>query len=158
MVPYLFSYYHDPTVRTKEETLKLVILIGPLYFGVAHLHHLFESLRSGQPVLPAMLTTLFQMLYTYIFGVIAIILLLRTGNILSPITSHIICNIQGLPNTDFMIKPGDPYRSGKLSCLYSYKIILLIAHIAGLALFAWFIYPMTSILMPYSLYQTKLLE
>jgi prenyl protein peptidase len=48
-----------------------VILRSPIWFGVAHLHHIAEKLRSGERVIVAVLSTVVQLTYTSIFGAIA---------------------------------------------------------------------------------------
>ena len=69
-----------------------------------------------------MLSTLMQAIYTYIFGVIAGLLFMRTNSVVAPIVSHIICNIVGLPDIGFLFPPpsgarrvGNPFSIDKVT-------------------------------------------
>ena len=112
-----------------------IIIRSPIWFGVAHLHHIVEKLRSGERVLVAVLSTLIQLTYTSIFGAIAAAFLIQTGNILAPITSHIFCNFWGLPNLEF-VKPPIEFRNSTLAYLYPYRHVLISVHLLGLIMFA----------------------
>ena len=120
-----------------------VIWYCPIYFGLAHLHHLYESVRQGKPLTQSIIIILFQLTYTSIFGVIAGLLLVRTGNVLSCIASHVICNIIQLPDLSFM-KPSTAFQVSKYSHLYSYRYILLLSHLLGLVLFYYSFFPLTN--------------
>ena len=52
MLPILLGYY----------TPQGAILVSPLFFGVAHFHHMIEKIRKGQDVQTAFLVSLFQVL------------------------------------------------------------------------------------------------
>jgi prenyl protein peptidase len=78
---------------------KDVIFLTPLYFGIAHVHHLYEF-RLTHPQTPlfiAVLRSLFQFTYTSLFGFFAAFVFLRTGNVYSVILAHSFCNWMGLP-------------------------------------------------------------
>ena len=36
------------------------IIVSPLFFGVAHFHHMVERIRKGEPVLTSFLISMFQ--------------------------------------------------------------------------------------------------
>lgn len=36
--------------------------------------------------------------FTYVFGLLAVALLLRTGSLAAPISAHVFCNVYGLPD------------------------------------------------------------
>ena len=74
------------------------ILISPLFFGVAHIHHIF----AGVPLM----RVLFQFSFTTVFGWMSSFFFVRTGNILSPILAHSFCNMMGFPRFD----PGHPQK------------------------------------------------
>lgn len=74
------------------------ILIAPLFFGVAHLHHFIENVRQGTPVPRAALITLVQLTYTSLFGMYAAFLFVRTGHLLSASLAHMFCNFMGFPD------------------------------------------------------------
>jgi len=69
----------------------VVVCLNPLCFGLAHVHHLFEKLNTGANPVNAILSSLVQFTYTSIFGVIATLLLMRTGSVYAAILSHIMC-------------------------------------------------------------------
>ncbi|GAA5962100.1 hypothetical protein JCM8115_002915 [Rhodotorula mucilaginosa] len=80
--------------------VKLVFLT-PLWFGIAHVHHAWETYVAGgrtrQALLRGTLQSTFQFAYTTIFGWYAAFLFLRTGSILPPFLAHVFCNIMGIP-------------------------------------------------------------
>ncbi|KAF9915146.1 hypothetical protein BX616_006816 [Lobosporangium transversale] len=73
-----------------------------LVFGIAHLHHAYESYvkngRTRQALVQSIMVALLQLTYTSLFGWFATFLFLRTSNILGPCLSHIFCNMMGLPD------------------------------------------------------------
>ena len=75
------------------------ILLTPLYFGIAHIHHFYEFTLTNQrtPLGPALAITLFQFSYTVIFGWYASFVFLRTGSLLAVVLCHSFCNWMGLP-------------------------------------------------------------
>ncbi|KAI9371694.1 hypothetical protein BJX61DRAFT_14552 [Aspergillus egyptiacus] len=76
-----------------------LVFIAPLYFGIAHVHHLYEF-RLTHPdtsILVAVFRSVFQFGYTTVFGWYATFVYLRTGSLLSVILIHAFCNWCGLP-------------------------------------------------------------
>lgn len=70
-----------------------VSFIAPLFFGGAHLHHLWQKIGiQNQPVREACVQQLAQFSYTTLFGVIACLLYLYTGSLASPMVLHVGCN------------------------------------------------------------------
>ena len=132
-----------------------VVCATPLWFGVAHVHHLIEKLTSGWSIQNAMIATAVQLTYTSIFGVIATLLFMRTGSIYSAILSHIICNVVQLPDIGFMTSPGQSWNSNSYSCMYNYRYLHLIVHALGLILFSLLLLPMTEVLSLESTYWGK---
>eukprot|EP01041_Mallomonas_annulata_P009935 gene9935-20660_t len=124
-------------------TLSIYIAMTcPIFFGVAHIHHFIEKIRIGMPVVSVLVSTCVQLTYTYIFGMIASILLMRTGNISSAIISHIICNIVGLPDLSFLYESSS-INAGVFSYLHRYRHLLLLLNALGLILFGYAIFPFT---------------
>jgi len=78
---------------------KQIVFVTPLYFGIAHIHHLYEFRLTHPevPLLPAFLRTLFQFTYTSLFGFFAAFVFLRTGSVYPVIAAHSFCNWRGLP-------------------------------------------------------------
>lgn len=80
-------------------TLRWLIFGTPLYFGLAHLHHFYESyVLAGRSLQFAALQSGIQFAYTSVFGWYANWLWLRTGSAAAPLAAHVFCNIMGLPN------------------------------------------------------------
>lgn len=79
-----------------------LVFTAPLSFGVAHVHHAWDLYhrfgRTKQALRRAIVTCLVQLAYTSLFGAFCTFLLLRTGSILPAMTSHIFCNLYGLPD------------------------------------------------------------
>ena len=143
-----------------------IALVCPFWFGVAHVHHAWtlwkdESSSGGasrgsknSALIRSVITrTGFQLAYTTIFGVVAALLFMRTGNILAPIVSHVICNYAQLPNMSFMRGPNPSSHcathslsTGDLSCLYSYRYFMLALHAGGLVAFSLCLFPCTEAL------------
>ena len=126
------------------KSVQTVVLVAPLLFAPAHIHHALVKVYSGYAVRDAALESVAQLTYTYIFGAIATLLLLRTGTLAAPIVAHVICNYVQLPDLGFMSPPGRGGGGGQpLSALYGLRHALLAAHALGLVLFAVCIGPLT---------------
>lgn len=82
-----------------------MIFMTPLLFGFAHIHHAWDIFnRYGRSVAAAkraIFATILQLSYTSLFGFHCSYLFLRSGSIIPPLTSHIFCNIMGLPQVSF---------------------------------------------------------
>lgn len=76
-----------------------LVLLTPLYFGIAHVHHYYEFTLTHPhtPLLPAILRSLFQFTYTTLFGWFAAFIYVRTGSLYACILIHAFCNSMGLP-------------------------------------------------------------
>jgi len=88
MVPVLLGYYSQ----------KQAIIISPLFFGVAHFHHMVERIRKGQGFIPSFLVSMFQFAYTTVFGMYSALLFVRTGHLAAPFLVHAYCNFMGFPD------------------------------------------------------------
>lgn len=89
-----------------------LILISPLFFGFAHLHHARESYvqggRTADALKTAIIRSAFQFSYTYVFGLYEAASLIYTGSLYGPILCHTLANILGFPD------PGESTRFPKL--------------------------------------------
>ena len=104
------------------------IILCPLFFGVAHLHHMLEHLKAGTFTLSqALFNVLIQTTYTSLFGMFSAHLFLQTGHLTSAIAAHIMCNILGLPEVT-----GLPN--------HKYRLLVVPAYIAGFLCFMYCIY------------------
>ncbi|KAF2742151.1 Abi-domain-containing protein [Sporormia fimetaria CBS 119925] len=88
-----------PLHRIAHVTPTHLIFLTPLYFGIAHLHHLydFRSVNPNTPFILCLLRSLFQFTYTSLFGFFAAFVFFRTGNVWSCFLAHSFCNWLGLP-------------------------------------------------------------
>ncbi|XP_066202044.1 CAAX prenyl protease 2 isoform X1 [Saccopteryx leptura] len=75
----------------------------PLFFGVAHFHHIFEQLRFSQSSVGSIFLSAdspspaFQFSYTAVFGAYTAFLFIRTGHLIGPVLCHSFCNYMGFP-------------------------------------------------------------
>lgn len=84
-----------------------IVFMTPLIFGLAHIHHLVEFVRSKTPANRTMpppnilfvgiIRSLFQFTYTSLFGFFAAFIFMRTANIWACIAAHSFCNYMGVP-------------------------------------------------------------
>lgn len=108
------------------------VAVCPLFFGLAHVHHIMEWRRRGDgtPLTHALLVVLVQVCYTSIFGMFSAFLFIRTGHLASPVVSHALCNAMGLPA--FEAVPSHPF-----------KYCVGVAYILGLTCFIALLIPLT---------------
>lgn len=108
------------------QSIGKIVLITPLYFGLAHIHHVYErNMSRPGNLLNASLVSLVQFVYTTIFGWFAAFLFIRTGSVWSSILVHSFCNSMGLPRV-----------TGRLSGSIINTILYYILLIGGALLFA----------------------
>jgi len=111
----------------------MTVLVAPLFFGVAHLHHAIERIRKGQGVAAAVAVSLFQMAYTTLFGAYSAFLFLRTGHLAAPVLSHALCNFMGFPDIGEIWRRPTP----------AARTALATAYVAGASVFAFLLFPLT---------------
>ena len=77
------------------------ILVPPLFFGAAHVHHARETYtaygRTRSALRTAVATAAAQFAYTTAFGWYAGYLFVCTQSVLAPLAAHMVCNGMGLP-------------------------------------------------------------
>jgi len=77
------------------------IFLTPLYFGLAHLHHLYEVYvqggRTRDALVSGLVSSIVQFSYTSLFGWYASFLFIRTSSIIPPLVSHTLANLMGFP-------------------------------------------------------------
>ncbi|KAI8384095.1 hypothetical protein BD560DRAFT_322255 [Blakeslea trispora] len=87
-----------------------LIFVSPFYFGFAHIHHAWNTYtklgKTRQALKTALLSSLFQFIYTSVFGWYESYLFLRLGSLWPPVLCHSFCNMMGFPDLD-----GFSYRS-----------------------------------------------
>eukprot|EP01104_Vermistella_antarctica_P018397 TRINITY_DN678_c0_g1_i4.p1 TRINITY_DN678_c0_g1~~TRINITY_DN678_c0_g1_i4.p1 ORF type:complete len:342 (-),score=39.00 TRINITY_DN678_c0_g1_i4:1095-2120(-) len=92
------------------------ILICPLFFGLAHTHHIVQHLhKDGRALKEAVVVTVVQLVYTTIFGWFSSYLFIMTGSLIAPFLSHAFCNVMGLPSFGLMPTAAPPSRYRTLS-------------------------------------------
>ncbi|XP_068619164.1 CAAX prenyl protease 2 [Battus philenor] len=74
------------------------VFVGPLLFGIAHFHHIFEQIKSGFDLRTSIMISAFQFMYTSLFGAYSAYLFARTGHFVAPLAAHMFCNHMGFPN------------------------------------------------------------
>ena len=91
------------------------VIIAPLFFGLAHIHHYLNSTEASR-----LENFLFQFAYTYLFGLYASCLLVRSNSVIGPILAHSFCNFMGIPQID------DRYRGSKAIFIIGATIFVVI--------------------------------
>jgi len=111
------------------------VLLSPLLFGIAHLHHLMMLvLARGFSLRRAVLMVSFQLGYTTLFGAYAAALFLRTNHLLGAVLAHAWCNLLGLPDLAFL---------SRRHPLYAKRVPILLVFVAGMVIFALALRPLT---------------
>ncbi|XP_072230815.1 CAAX prenyl protease 2-like [Leuresthes tenuis] len=107
------------------------VFTAPLFFGVAHFHHIIEQRRLGKDSLSIILLVAgVQFLYTTVFGAFTAFVFLRTGHVVGPVLCHSFCNSQGLPDISSALKhPQHP--------------AVLLSYLMGVLLFLLLLFPLT---------------
>ncbi|THY66628.1 CaaX prenyl proteinase Rce1 [Aureobasidium pullulans] len=94
-----------------QTSARRITFTSPLIFGVAHVHHLHETINSSRRpgasylstaltpsvILPGLIRSVFQFFYTSLFGFIAAFIYLRTSSLIACVLAHSFCNWMGLP-------------------------------------------------------------
>ncbi|XP_010888589.1 CAAX prenyl protease 2 [Esox lucius] len=107
------------------------IFTCPLFFGVAHFHHVIELLRFRQGTVSGIfMAAVFQFSYTAVFGAYTAFLFIRTGHLVGPVLCHSFCNHMGFPALSTALE--HPYRTAVLSC-----------YVLGVLLFLLLLFPLT---------------
>ncbi|XP_060608082.1 CAAX prenyl protease 2-like [Ruditapes philippinarum] len=111
------------------------VFICPLFFGVAHLHHMIEKItQNKEDVKDAFKSSAFQMAFTTVFGAYSAFLFLRTGHFVAPFLAHAFCNHMGFPAFNEVLAYQDKALRRKL----------IAAFVLGLLAWIYLLYPLTS--------------
>lgn len=89
------------------------MLIAPLYFGIAHVHHFYEFrlTHPDTPAIAALFRSVFQFGFTTVFGWYATFVYIRTGSLVAVMLVHSFCNWCGLPRFWGLVEAGVPATS-----------------------------------------------
>jgi prenyl protein peptidase len=113
-----------------------MIFLSPMSFGAAHIHHAWDIFnrygRTAAAARRALLTTLFQFMYTSLFGSYCCYLFIRTGSVFPPIIAHSFCNVMGLPQI-----------GAELQQWPQKKFAIIAAYLIGIASFIYALGPWT---------------
>ncbi|MGH0163367.1 UNVERIFIED_CONTAM: hypothetical protein FKN15_044079 [Acipenser sinensis] len=111
--------------------LSRAIFTCPLFFGVAHFHHVIELLRFRQGTVGGIiLSAVFQFSYTAVFGTYTAFIFVRTGHLIGPVLCHSFCNYMGFPALSAALE--HPQRAPIMTC-----------YLLGVLLFLLLLFPMT---------------
>jgi prenyl protein peptidase len=119
-----------PTLHVQK-----TVYITPLFFGIAHLHHMIEGiLTTNMPFKYILLQNLFQFSYTYLFGLYSSFLFLRTGNFLASFLNHSFCNYMGFPNINELMNDFKGYM----------RLFIIFVYVFGLFMFCYLLTGLTN--------------
>lgn len=91
-----------PILKASGMNDRSVIWVAPLFFGFAHIHHIYLKYCQGEPLLAILLQTTIQFSYTTLFGIYASYVFLQTKSMWAVFVCHAFCNIMGLPDVSFL--------------------------------------------------------
>ncbi|KFH43095.1 CAAX prenyl protease-like protein [Hapsidospora chrysogenum ATCC 11550] len=103
----LFRSAAVPLLLLAGHSMRSTVFISPLVFGLAHVHHFYEF-RVTHPrvsIVAAIARSVLQFSYTYLFGIYATFIFLRTGSLLAVAIVHAFCNSLGLPRVWGQVEP-----------------------------------------------------
>jgi prenyl protein peptidase len=134
----LFRSAAVPLLLVMDSNVTSVIYLSPLVFGIAHVHHFYEFRITHPHVsLPAaVVRSVIQFSYTYLFGIYATFIFIRTGSLPAVILIHTFCNYMGLPRVWGQLEPywlpqeGNP-RSATVAMLTVAYYIILVGGLVG---------------------------
>ncbi|XP_063043180.1 CAAX prenyl protease 2 isoform X2 [Engraulis encrasicolus] len=107
------------------------ILTCPLFFGVAHFHHVIELLRFRQGTVSVIfLSAVFQFSYTAVFGAYCALIFIRTGHLVGPVLCHSFCNYMGFPAVSAALD-------------HPHRLTVLSFYLLGVLLFLLLLFPIT---------------
>ena len=125
------------------------IFLSPLFFGLAHFHHMIEHFKQNNhernnrlSAMTIILIHLFQFSYTYIFGVYSSFLFIRTGHFIPSFIVHTLCNSLGIPDAIHLVDMQDK-RTKR-------KVLFIICYLFGLWLFSMNLFFLTQSKFYYS--------
>lgn len=94
----------DPSIASSL-SLKTIILIVPLFFGMAHVHHAYLRIKQGYSLKIVVFSTVFQFMYTTLFGMYSTYMFIKKRSLWAIVISHSFCNFMGFPDFSFLTLP-----------------------------------------------------
>ncbi|XP_067831697.1 CAAX prenyl protease 2 isoform X1 [Heptranchias perlo] len=111
--------------------LSRAIVTCPLFFGVAHFHHVIELLKFRQGTVAGIfVSAVFQFSYTAVFGAYTAFIFIRTGHLIGPVLCHSFCNYMGFPAIGAALD-------------HPQKLTIFFFYLLGVVLFFLLLFPMT---------------
>lgn len=105
-------------------SISSTVIIAPLLFGGAHMHHMLGMMRSrGLGVRESLLNACFQLSYTTVFGCLTGLVFFRTGHTIACILVHSFANIMGFPDLSWIGQDPPHPQKMTLSALFIGGII-----------------------------------
>lgn len=117
-------------MTNSSDNIIKISLISSLFFSLAHLTHLYESLRNGNTFINSLINYLVIFFYTFFFSNLSFLLFYYTKNIYTSILSHIYCNYIGLPDFNSIFS-----NYGTFSLLFYKNYFIFCIHLLGLVIF-----------------------
>jgi prenyl protein peptidase len=111
-----------------------VVAVSPLFFGVAHLHHVHRMVSEGSALSRALLVAAVQMTYTSFFGALEMAIFMRTAHLAPIVLAHSWCNLTGLPSLSFLDRRQETWK---------HRYAVAATYVAGIAVFILSIGPAT---------------
>lgn len=107
--------------------LKLTIFLTPLTFGLAHLHHILESVfnNNDRNLKIIILEHMFQLFYTYLFGLYSSFLFVRCANLIPCFVCHAFCNFMGFPNIPEVLYANELSKFMRYFIIFTYFVGLI---------------------------------
>lgn len=129
MLPLLAPHMHT----------QAAVFVTPLFFGLAHLHHIVEGLKTNSASFAHLLAQhLFQFAYTYVFGVYSSYLFVRTGCFAPSFLIHSLCNLMGFPHVDELLSSSSSNHPPLLT-----RLSIFACYVVGFLLFFRLLAPLT---------------
>jgi prenyl protein peptidase len=125
-----------PFLLSGRISIVAICWVTPLFFGVAHAHHAVTKMRNGAPLKAVLFSTLFQLLYTTLFGAYESYCFIKIGSLPALVMVHSFCNFMGLPDVSLLF--GVIRGNGDERLMKSVKIYRFlsgIAYIFGIVFF-----------------------
>ncbi|CAB4425627.1 unnamed protein product [Rhizophagus irregularis] len=133
---YVFRCCMVPLLALANFSHAQIIFLSPLVFGIAHVHHAWETYinrgRTAEAAKVAIVISGFQLTYTTLFGWYATFLFVRTGHIIPPFFAHMFCNMMGFPSINI-----STYSEG-------IKKVVIVALFGGVITFVFSLFPATN--------------
>jgi prenyl protein peptidase len=124
-------------LHSKRWSIGTMILVLPLFFGVAHAHHFYRLVCIEKyNIKRALLQCIFQFTYTTLFGIYATFIYMRTGHLIAAILCHCFCNWNGFPDLGWLTNENDLARP--------HIKLIGSTYIVGIILFYFSLYPLTN--------------